>query len=145
MGGIENGGARKLRNQSGELYSLDGVHQPIILFADDEAMVRTLMTPMLEEQGFCVLSACDGQEALELSRKHPGRIDLVITDVDMPRLKGTDLCTHLLKERPGIKVIVMSGAAMDDINFPILDKPFLGETLMAKIREVLMPPQRANA
>ena len=127
------------------LYSLDDVHQTIILFADDEAIVRTLMTPMLEEQGFCVLSACDGQEALELSRKHPGRIDLVITDVDMPRLKGTDLCTHLLNERPGIKVIVMSGAAMDDINLPLLHKPFLGETLIAKIREVLMPPQRANA
>lgn len=125
--------------------SLDGVHQPIILVADDEAMVRLLMTPMLEEHGFFVLSACDGQEALELSRKHPGRIDLVITDVDMPRLKGTDLCTHLLKERPGIKVIVMSGAATGAINFPILDKPFLGETLMAKIREVLMPPQKANA
>ena len=45
----------------------------------------------------------------------------------------------------GIKVIVMSGAATGAINFPILDKPFLGETLMAKIREVLMPPQKANA
>ena len=124
---------------------LDGVDRPIILFADDEAMVRTLMTPMLEEHGFFVLSACDGQEALELSRKHSGRIDLVITDVDMPRLKGADLCTHLLKERPGIKVIVMSGAAMDGISLPLLQKPFLGETLIAKIREVLMPPQRANA
>ena len=52
---------------------------------------------------------------LELSRKYPGRIDLVITDVNMPGMNGFDLCGHLMEERPGIKVLVMSGADMREI------------------------------
>jgi YesN/AraC family two-component response regulator len=63
----------------------------------------------MQREGYFVLSAADGQEGLELSRKYPGTIDLVITDVQMPRLNGTDLCAHLLEDRPGIKVLVMSG------------------------------------
>jgi DNA-binding response OmpR family regulator len=82
-----------------DLRSL-GVRQPIILVADDEVMIRNLVTILLQQQGYIVLSASDGQEGLELSRKYPGPIDLVITDVEMPRLNGMDLCAHLLQERP---------------------------------------------
>ncbi len=67
-----------------------GVNQPIILVADDEVMIRNLVTLLLQSQGYVVLSASDGQEG-ELSRKYPGTIDLVITDVEMPRLNGMDL------------------------------------------------------
>lgn len=92
-----------------------------------------------------MLSASDGQEGLELSRKYPGTIDLVITDVDMPRLNGMDLSAHLLKERPGIKVIVMSGAEMGEIvrqnvHLPFLPKPFDGEALLERVREILGAP-----
>ena len=119
---------------------------PVILLADDEEAIRILVTPMLEEQGFVVLSASDGQQALELSRRHPGTIDLVITDVDMPRLKGTDLCPQLLKERPGIKVIVISGAAKSGIiNLPFLPRPFDGQALLARVRAILgAPVQKPN-
>lgn len=114
---------------------------PVILLVDDEEVIRNLVMHMLEEQGFVVHSASDGQEALELSRRHPGTIDLVITDVDMPRLKGTDLCPQLLKERPGIKVILMSGAAKSGIiNLPFLPKPFDGEALLARVRAILGTP-----
>ena len=69
-------------------------------------------------------------------------MDLVITDVDMPRLNGTDLCAHLLEERPGIKVLMMSGADMSEIvsqniNLPFLPKPFDGKTLIARVRAIL--------
>ena len=100
------------------------------------------MTLLLQGQGYVVLSASDGQEGLELSRKYPGTIDLVITDVEMPRLNGMDLCTHVLEERPRIKIIVMSGADMEEIvsrnaNLPFLPKPFDGEALIARVLSVL--------
>jgi DNA-binding response OmpR family regulator len=127
-----------------DLHSL-GVHQPIILVADDEVMIRNLVTLLLQGHGYVVLSASDGQEGLELSRKYPGTIDLVITDVEMPRLNGMNLCAHLLEERPGIKVIVMSGADMgqivsQNINMPFLPKPFDGEALLARVRATLGAP-----
>jgi CheY-like chemotaxis protein len=81
----------------------------VILVADDDALVRNLVTLLMQQDGYFVLSAADGHEGLELSRQYPGSIDLVITDVKMPRLNGTDLCAHLFEERPGIKLLVMSG------------------------------------
>ena len=99
----------------------------------------------MQREGHFVLSAADGHEGLELSRKYPGTIDLVITDVQMPRLNGTDLCAHLVKERPGIKALVMSGADMSEIvsqniNLPFLPKPFDGKTLIARVRAILAAP-----
>jgi DNA-binding response OmpR family regulator len=63
----------------------------------------------------------------------------------MPRLNGTDLCAHLLEERPGIKMLVMSGADMSEIvsqnvNLPFLPKPFDGKTLKARVRSMLAAP-----
>jgi DNA-binding response OmpR family regulator len=124
-------------------------NQPNILVADDEVMIRNLVTLLLQENGYTVLSASDGQEALELSRKYPGTIDLVITDVEMPRLNGMDLRAHLLEERPGIKVIVMSGADMSEIvsqniNLPFLPKPFDGEALLARVGAILGAPAKSR-
>jgi DNA-binding response OmpR family regulator len=122
-----------------------GVHQPVILVADDEALIRNLVTLLMQHDGYFVLSAADGHEGLELSRKYPGAIDLLITDMEMPRMNGTDLCGHLMEERPGIKVLVMSGKDISEIirqnaNMPFLPKPFNGETLKAKVRAILAAP-----
>src|SRR5208283_3170773 len=78
-------------NPETNLPDRPSLKQPVILLVDDEEMIRILMTPMLEEHGYVALSASDGQEALEISRKHPGTIDLVITDLKLPRLNGSDL------------------------------------------------------
>jgi DNA-binding response OmpR family regulator len=99
----------------------------------------------MQHEGHFVLSAADGQEGLEISRQYPGTIDLLITDIRMPRLNGTDLCTHLTEERPEIKVLVMSGADLrnltgKNVNLPFLPKPFDGQTLKARVREVLAAP-----
>ena len=72
-----------------------GAQQSVILVADDEALVRNLVTLLMQHDGHFVLSAADGHEGLELSRQYPGAIDLLITDVDMPRMNGTDLSGHL--------------------------------------------------
>ena len=103
----------------------------------------------MQQDGHFVLSAADGREGLELSRQYPGTIDLVITDLQMPRLNGTDLCAHLLEERPGIKVSVMSGADMSEIvsqniNLPFLPKPFDGQARKAKVRTILAVPVQST-
>ena len=127
-----------------DLRSL-GVHQSVILVADDDALIRNLVTLLLQHEEYIVLPAADGHEGLELSRNYRGVIDLLITDVDMPRMNGTDLCGHLMEERPGIKVLVMSGADVSEIvrqnaNMPFLPKPFNGETLKTRVREILAAP-----
>jgi DNA-binding response OmpR family regulator len=126
-----------------------GVERPIIIVADDEVLVRNIVTLLLQGQGYIVLTASDGQEGLELSRKYPGTIDLVITDVEMPRLNGMDLVTHLQEERPGIKVLVMSGSDMKEIvsrnvNLPFLPKPFDGETLLSRVRALIGAPVQSQ-
>jgi DNA-binding response OmpR family regulator len=151
MKNVGKGGLKMTSPAIPELPDLHskGVHQPIILVADDEVMVRNLVTILLQQQGYIVLTASDGQEGLELSRKYPGTIDLVITDVDMPRLNGTDLCTHLLEERPGIKVIVMSGTDMGEIvnsniHLPFLPKPFDGAALLERVADALNAPVQSQ-
>ena len=119
--------------------------QSVILVADDDALIRNIVTLLMEQDGHFVLSAADGHEGLELSRQYHGSIELAITDVQMPRLNGTDLCAHLLEERPGIKVLVMSAANMSEIvsqnvNLPFLPKPFDGQTLKARVRAMLAAP-----
>jgi len=138
-------------NQPVDLQDLrsSGQHQPIILVADDEPLVRNLVTLLMQQDGYFVLSAADGHEGLELSRKYPGRIDLVITDVNMPRMNGTDLCGHLKEERPGIKMLMMSGADMSEIvsqnaNLPFLPKPFDGQTIRARVRTILAAPSQPD-
>jgi DNA-binding response OmpR family regulator len=143
--GKVNGGGTNLHSVDLPDLRLLGVHQPVILVADDEPLIRNLVTLLLQHDGYFVISAADGHEGLELSRKYPGVIDLLITDVEMPRMNGTDLCGHLMEERPGIKVLVMSGKDINEIirqnaNMPFLPKPFNGETLKAKVRAILAPP-----
>jgi CheY-like chemotaxis protein len=122
-----------------------GPHQFVILVAEDAALIRNLVTLLMQREGHFVLSAADGQEGLELSRQYPGTIDLLITDITMPRLNGTDLCAHLMEERPGIRVLVMSGADVrtivrQNVNMLFLPKPFDGETLKARVRAILAVP-----
>ena len=136
--------AKSTKTNLPELPSL-GIHQLVILVADDEVMIRNLVTLLLQGKGFVVLSASDGQEALELSRSYPGTIDLIITDVEMPRLNGIDLCALLVKERPGIKIVVMSGGDMREIvgkklNSLFMPKPFDGATLIAGVQGMLASP-----
>jgi len=121
---------------------VSGVHQSVILVAEDDALVRNVVTLLLQQDGYFVLSAADGHEGLDLSRKYPGVINLLITDLEMPRMNGTDLYGHLMEERIGIKVLVMSGKEISEIvsqnvNLPFLPKPFNGETLKAKVRVIL--------
>jgi len=115
----------------------------VILVADDDDLFRKLITLLMRQDGHFVLSAANGHEALELSRRFAGSIDLLITDVEMPRLNGADLCAHLLGERPGTQVLVISGAGNVNelvnpaFDVPFLAKPFDPKTLKTKVRTIL--------
>jgi PAS domain S-box-containing protein len=116
-----------------------------VLVVEDAAAVRTATSSLLESLGYRVLQADDGRSALELADKHL-EIDLVLSDVIMPGgMKGPDLARHLLKRRPNLKLLYMSGYA-DDANFrdgtfepyaALITKPFRSEELARRVREVL--------
>jgi PAS domain S-box-containing protein len=116
-----------------------------ILFVEDEQSVRELVREYLQGAGYRVLDAGDGIEALEVAAAHKGTIHILITDVVMPRLSGRDLAAKLSSERPGVKVLFISGYTDDTIvrhgvlegGVAFLQKPFNLKSLSEKIREVL--------
>lgn len=113
---------------------------------EDEESLRAVVQEMLESLGYAVLAAGSSNEALALARSHPGRIDLLLTDVIMPpSLDGPELALELAGMRPEIKVIFMSGYPAGSIapqgelkpGTVLLPKPFSLRLLAAKLREVL--------
>jgi two-component system, cell cycle sensor histidine kinase and response regulator CckA len=121
----------------------------VILVAEDEMMIRNIVRHMMESEGHEVLTTADGAEALELSRNYTGTIDLLITDVVMPRLDGLSLIQRILEERPNLRILVMSGRpspelGLRSIGFPLVRKPFLPAAFREKVREVLNRPAPAN-
>ena len=116
-----------------------------VLLVEDESGVRQLTREMLARNGYSVLEAGSGPEALRISEQHPGPIDLLLTDAVMPEMSGRELAAGLTASRPGIKVIYMSGYAEDtlahhgmmDPEMAFLQKPFTAAALGQKVREVL--------
>jgi two-component system, cell cycle sensor histidine kinase and response regulator CckA len=115
----------------------------IVLVEDDEA-VRAVICDILEQSGLHVIQASDGLEALQLCRTHSGHVDLVLSDVVMPKLGGADLARQLAIDAPHTKVIYMSGypnRALPggrplDLG-PVLQKPFTPRQLLDWIRDAL--------
>ncbi len=113
-----------------------------ILVVEDQDGLRTLVCEILRRNGYTVLPAEDGREALLLAAKHSGRIDLMITDLVMPKMGGREVAQALPVSHPETKVLYMSGY-VDDINellargHAFIDKPFTPEALLRKVREIL--------
>src|SRR3954470_8667758 len=117
----------------------------IILVAEDDVVVRNSARLMLQEEGHDVLVATDAEEALKLSRDYQGPIDMLLTAVKMPGMDGLALAAQIIKERPHIKILVMSskiGADQVD-DLPFLRKPFSPAAFRDKVREVLNNPDPA--
>jgi signal transduction histidine kinase len=116
-----------------------------ILVVEDEEIVRDLVCAVLEEQGYNVLCAADGLEALEMAENFDGAIHLLVTDVIMPHMNGPELAAKLSRVRPGTKVLYVSGYSDNDIGdhgvlnprFELLQKPFTPQTLARKVRDVI--------
>jgi two-component system, cell cycle sensor histidine kinase and response regulator CckA len=116
-----------------------------ILLVEDEEQVRAITISILRRQGYLVLPAQNAGEALLLCEDHPDPIDLLLTDVVMPRVSGPDLAKRLAKVRPEMKVLFMSGYTDDSVvrhgvleaGVAFLQKPITPASLARKIREVL--------
>jgi CheY-like chemotaxis protein len=116
-----------------------------LLLVEDEASVRQAARQFLTRSGYNVLEGTDGEDALRASREYGGPIQLMITDVVMPRLGGPRLAERLADERPDMKVLFVSGYAENtilqhgkiDVRTRFLQKPFSLKTLARKVRDVL--------
>lgn len=110
-----------------------------ILLAEDEDSLRALTRNTLQGRGYTVLEAKNGAEALKIGRKYVGGIDLLLTDVVMPEMGGHELAQELIRERPGLKVVYISGytGQLPGMKTFFLMKPFTRDALTQKIREAL--------
>ena len=116
-----------------------------VLVVEDEPAVLTLSRRALEAQGYVVLAASDAAAALRVVERHGGTIHMLVTDVVMPGLSGRELADRLVAQRPGIRVLFMSGYPGDAVvqhgglpqGSAFLQKPFSPDTLARKVRDVL--------
>ncbi len=119
--------------------------EKVILLAEDEEILSELMGRILRRQGFTVLTARNGNEALKLSQEHPGPIHLLITDVVMPHLGGPELATAIHAQRPETRILFISGytdskllkrgVKLDTVDF--MQKPFTPEVFHNKVVDIL--------
>jgi PAS domain S-box-containing protein len=116
-----------------------------VLLVEDEDILRKLVARMLRDLGYTVLDASDGPSALGISEKHPGSIELLITDVVMPHMSGLELVQRIGERRPGTRVVYMSGYTDDQIaghglqpgSALLLPKPFTPDELGSAVRGAL--------
>jgi CheY-like chemotaxis protein len=114
-----------------------------ILVAEDEDLVRRLLKTTLTSGGYSVLEARNGIEALEVCQQLGSSVDLLVTDVVMPKMTGLELARRLAVDHPELKVLCLSGysaeatAAQRPLDWPFLAKPFMPATLLERVREVL--------
>lgn len=114
-----------------------------ILVAEDEAVVRDMVVTALERNGYRVVAASTGEEAVRLIDRMGDEIDLLLSDVVMPGMSGPDLYDRARRTRPDLKAVFMSGYSALAIGRPIpvgitlLEKPFSGARLNEVIRQAL--------
>lgn len=138
-------------DQKSVLHPIQTPHQKqagqgeIVLLVEDETAILRMTKMMLERSGYRVIPFSSPTEAIELSRSFSNKIDLLITDIVMPKMSGKDLAQNLMKNHPDIKCLFMSGYTADiisrhgilekDIHF--INKPFSKQDLSNKLREIL--------
>ncbi|MFL6537035.1 MAG: ATP-binding protein [Chthoniobacterales bacterium] len=128
----------------------DEGEQQTILLVEDEQMLRELGVTFLEAEGYRVLTACDGVEAVETFEAHRDEIGLVVCDLGLPRMNGHEVFLKMKESRPAVRVIVASGyldpaVRSDILRAGVLDtiqKPYDFRDLVAKVREVVGPPRK---
>lgn len=113
-----------------------------MLLVEGEPTLRRLTREILEHEGYAVMEANDGHQALALAERHAGSIDVLLTDVQMVHMSGPELADSLARAHSGLRVVYMLGFAGDVIEATrtgtrCLRKPFTAETLLGEVRAAL--------
>jgi nitrogen-specific signal transduction histidine kinase/CheY-like chemotaxis protein len=123
----------------------------IVLLAEDDPSVRRLVVAELTRRGFTVIEAEDGRAALDIFYREKDRVDVLVTDVVMPRLNGADLAKEAERIRPGVKILFISGhperagSGLDPTGITnLLMKPFTADTLAARIKGLMTEGKEAD-
>jgi two-component system cell cycle sensor histidine kinase/response regulator CckA len=117
-----------------------------VLLVDDEDSVRSIVVKILRRAKYAVIEAENGEAALKAAAAHAGAIDLVVTDMYMPGMRGPEVVEALSKVRPGLRALFMSGYADQDARTSVpaganfLHKPFSGQDLTKAVEAVLKGP-----
>jgi CheY-like chemotaxis protein len=117
----------------------------VVLLVEDDPAVRSMARRYLGQAGYAVVEAGDGLQAWSRFRRRPDRFDVLLTDVVMPRMPGTELAARVHALRPELPVLLMTGYTPMDLlarglqatHGMLLTKPFDGETLIAAVRAAL--------
>jgi two-component system, cell cycle sensor histidine kinase and response regulator CckA len=126
----------------------EGSNSQTIMVVEDESVVLELITNILKTNGYEVVTARNGAEALLVAGSREGNIDLVLTDIVMPGMSGGEMVQQLLEMQPGIRVLYMSGytkytilgqGTLESVN-SFIWKPFSPADLLSKIRVLLETP-----
>ena len=122
--------------------------QEVVLVVDDDGSVRAYVKAVLKSEGFRTLEAEDGELGLELVRKIGSDIDLVISDIQMPKLDGIQLANSVRAEFPKIPIILVSGyvdvALQNQPGVEFIAKPFLPSTLLNIVRKMVAMAKTAT-
>jgi DNA-binding NtrC family response regulator len=120
-----------------------------VLVVDDETAVRRFAVRVLQREGYLVVEATDGAHALDLVRVEGASVEVVVSDIVMPRLNGVELMQALSVSHPNLPVILMSGyatAALSELGIAapcsILPKPFPADRLLAEVQRCIQRPDR---
>jgi len=137
--------ATRDRHDEGADHPESPVGTGTILVVDDEAALLEVTRRILTRNGYTVVTASSGAQAIEIAASHVGPIDLVLTDVIMPTMQGPTVANEVRKLRPGVRVLFMSGHAQPVLEaeavlgteFLLVEKPFDQATLLENVRKVL--------
>ncbi len=123
---------------------LNNIRKPVLLFAEDEEAVRTITESMLKMFGFEVITAVDGQDAIEKYESKKDQIDIVVLDMSMPRLSGRETFKYLHDKFPDLKIVIATGEVQEEVQ-DVLDagakgvilKPFSIKDILGELNQVL--------
>jgi CheY-like chemotaxis protein len=123
-----------------------------ILVVEDESVVRSLASRVLEAAGYRIYQAPNGAAALDFLTAHPDEVDLVLTDIVMPRMSGRELAERIRERQPGLPIVFMSGYSGDEMvqrgllleGIPLIKKPFAPDVLETAVRSRLDSAARSR-
>jgi two-component system, cell cycle sensor histidine kinase and response regulator CckA len=120
----------------------------VVLLAEHDPDIRVMLERLLKQGGYDLLVVEDGQQALQKSEEHKGRIDILVADIQMPGMTGADLAGEIRRTRQDLRIILLSpsvqGLLVLDSTWHFLQKPFLPKALLERIVDVIKKPPAPN-